>query len=356
MTFRALCEQVLPPDTRFLVLDMDRTVHFARNIGELLGWELTAFQCYGEDALERLEQTRGPGRFVWVKDQPGAVVQYVAAGARRWAYPGLFYLLWGKLPSRMPWMRRHVFDRFGPDPIRRIQRVPQMALMAHLEEASLPVLRSLTGRVLKRHEPDQVIDREDLAWVRERWPGITIVLASASPRPAVEEAAAFLGIDTFTFSTPKRINSGEAKVTELEGVCSGIFEPGVVSVGITDTGYGEDHCWAEHFTVVADINSDTPFPPVVSTTSPCRAIHSAQVLTAAELAKRAAGDSGYLDPRRRQAPPDAGLLVLEADQLRARVAHILDEIEALPRLEPKAAAFALSKLRETARALVRSAS
>ena len=34
------------------------------------------------------------------------------------------------------------------------------------------------------------------------------------------------------------------------------------------SGYGEDHCWVEAFTHVVDVNSRTPFPPLVPATRP----------------------------------------------------------------------------------------
>ena len=36
-----------------------------------------------------------------------------------------------------------------------------------------------------------------------------------------------------------------------------------IKVGITDTGHGEDHCWRDHLTALVDLNSTTPFPPIV---------------------------------------------------------------------------------------------
>ena len=78
--------------------------------------------------------------------------------------------------------------------------------------------------------------------------------------------------------------SRETKVQELEKKFPDIFKPWTCSVGITDTGYGEDHCWAHHFDVVIDINSTDPFPPIVRSTSPCHHIHSAEVLSRKENA------------------------------------------------------------------------
>jgi len=60
------------------------------------------------------------------------------------------------------------------------------------------------------------------------------------------------------------------------------LDPNVMTVGITDTSYGEDHAWTDYFKAVVDINSPNPFAPIVSADSPLREIHSAHVLTQAE--------------------------------------------------------------------------
>ena len=58
-----------------------------------------------------------------------------------------------------------------------------------------------------------------------------------------------------------RINSSYTKIEGLLARYPDLCDPGVITVGMTDTGYGEDHCWAEFFTHVVDVNSDTPFGP-----------------------------------------------------------------------------------------------
>jgi len=63
LAFSELHVRVLPTDTRFVVFDLDRTIHLGRNIGELLGWELCAYQTYGPDTLARMEERRGASRF-----------------------------------------------------------------------------------------------------------------------------------------------------------------------------------------------------------------------------------------------------------------------------------------------------
>lgn len=109
-----------------------------------------------------------------------------------------------------------------------------------------------------------------------------------------------LGADAICYSTRERINSGEAKIDKLREVCPRAFEPNAAVVGITDTSYGEDDCWAEYFSCVVDINSHSPFPPIVSQTARAEEIHSALVLTREEQRQRTDGESGYLDRRRAQ--------------------------------------------------------
>jgi len=90
-------------------------------------------------------------------------------------------------------------------------------------------------------------------------------------------AARELGFDDVIASKPGRINGGRAKLAELRARCPELNTPGSMTVGISDTGYGEDHCWTEAFTRVADVNSGSPFPPIVPATSPLRAIFSAHL-------------------------------------------------------------------------------
>jgi hypothetical protein len=96
-----------------------------------------------------------------------------------------------------------------------------------------------------------------------------------------------------------RHNASEGKVAKLLERYPEIADPNVETIGITDTGYGEDHAWASAFTKVADINSSAPFPPIITAASPLREIHSALLLTLNERQKRDSGDQNYLDPRRK---------------------------------------------------------
>ncbi len=357
ISFRELCQRAVPEETRYLILDLDRTVHLGRNMGELLGWELCAHQGYGLDRLREVEARRAPGRFFLDWRRPASMLRYLAITARAWALPGLFYLFCGKLPAHLEFTRRMSFRVFGPEPVAAVQQVPQTVLMHHLSTVPTSTLRMLAQRVWRRYGCDQVIEREDLDWLRSRCPQLRIVIASASPQPSLEVAAEALGVDDIVYSTVEehagylsspyqvgrlfqlgeprrmsgpgqgRINSGRAKVETLLARYPDLADPGVVSVGISDTGYGEDHCWVEHFTRVVDVNSSAPFPPIVPAASPVQEIHSAAVLTRSERARRGRGEAAYFDPRR--PPLTISDHVFTGAELIERLACVTDEAEAL---------------------------
>jgi hypothetical protein len=297
LAFRELCERAVPEETRLLVLDLDRTLHLGRNMGELLGWEISAHGAYGPAYLASLEPRRRAGRFYLDRRRPVGALRYLWSALRVWAAPGLFYLLWGKLAARVALLRRRSYLRFGPDPVQAVQRVPQAVLFRQMASLSAGTVRELSARVWRRHVADQTIDRDDLAWLRARCPGLRVVLSSASPREVVETAAAALGVDEVIGSTPERINGGRAKLAELRARFPELSAPGAVTVGVSDTGYGEDHSWTEAFTHVVDVNSSSPFPPIVPAGSPLRRIFSAPLLTRAEKEARARGEA-WSDPRR----------------------------------------------------------
>jgi len=375
LEFRELCRHAVPEDTRYLILDLDRTAHLGRNMGELLGWELVAYRAYGPRRLAELERRRPPGRFLLDWPRPAALLRYLAVGARMWAFPGLYYLACWKLAGEAELTRRLVFRHFGPDPVAAIQRLPQTALMHQMAAIPSSELRVLARRVWERHQGDQVIERSDLDWLRSRCPRIRIVIASASPQPTLEVAAAELGADDIAFSSleehagyfsapfrfprlvlrdrhPRRlsgpsqlrINSSRQKITTLFARYPDLADPDVVSVGVSDTGYGEDHCWVEYFSRVVDINSSAPFPPIVPASSPLREIHSAAVLTRTERARRSAGETAYLDPRRPSRPDRHR--ALEAAQLSRQLAPLAGEVEQLARrFEERATGLAEGRTR-----------
>ncbi|MCC6647310.1 MAG: hypothetical protein IT374_17275 [Polyangiaceae bacterium] len=316
--FRTLAERAIPRDTEHVVFDLDRTIHLGRNMGELLGWELAAEQAYGVDGCAALEEGRPRGRLLLAVRRPLGLLRYIAIGLRDWGVPGLTYFFWGKLAARREALRRRSFLRFGPEPVREVQRIPQTTLLSLLCGADEPRLRRLARAVWRRHAPEQVITREDVAWLRGWCPGVRVILSSASPEATVAVAAEELGVDDFAASTSGRapgevdapverlrgapravagpghvvINAGDAKIAHLARRHPRALARGARTVGVTDTGYGEDHAWADHFARVIDVNSDSPFVPIVRAGSPLVEIHSAAVLTREERA------TGALDPRR----------------------------------------------------------
>ena len=355
-SFRELCARVLTPKTRYLVLDLDRTIHLGRDLGQDLGWELCAYQGYGREHFGRIEDRQQSGKFLLDWDHPRKTAHYLARSLRIWAYPGVYYGLWGKAAARLDWLRRRGFRHFVGDPVQAAQRVPQLTLLRHLQTASEEVLRDLARHIWHRHEPDQVIDREDLDWVRSQWPQVEVVLSSASPKPTVEVAGEALGVDHVHFSTLDQINSGEAKVKRLRELCEGVGGPEVEVVGISDTSRGEDHCWAQHFTRVVDINSPTPFPAIVSSDSPLLEVHSATLLTKHERERRAAGHLGYLDTRRERLAPVQKKLELTREDLERRLGWLLTRVNALASAPGQITgdiAYRLAVLQEASANLVR---
>ncbi|MFO0554422.1 MAG: hypothetical protein U0271_38930 [Polyangiaceae bacterium] len=360
LSFREVCRRAVPTTARYVVLDLDRTVHLGRNMGELLGWEMCAHAGYGDAYLDELEGRRGMGRvFVARSDWLGSL-RYLWLGARTWGLPGLYYLLWGKAAAHAAPLRRQAFLRFGPEPVSAVQRAPQTALLCQMASLPLATLRELALRVWHRYEPDLVVQREDIDWLRRRCPGVTIIISSASPQPMLEVAAQALGVDDVVYSrveehdgflgapfdaswmtglpskphwlshpSQQRINAGRAKIDELLARYPDLADPKTESVGITDTGYGEDHSWAQLFTVVIDVNSTAPFPPIVEAGSPVRAIHSALVLTRSELQRRTPANQSYLDPRRGKRRLTAFTREFSRTDLQSIVGRVASEVDGL---------------------------
>lgn len=357
LSFRDLCARVLRAEHDYLILDLDKTTHLGRNLGELLAWELCAHEAYGESVAGHQARRWFGGRLVLDWSQPVKLARYLTAGARRWAWAGIYYLIWGKLASRIPALRRLAYRRFGPEPTTAVQRRPQMVALTHLATADETLLHDLARRVWRRHISDQVIDREDLDWVRSRSPGIQIILSSASPKAMLDVAVEELGADGATYSSTERVNSGRAKIARLREVHPRVFDPDVEVLAITDTSYGEDYCWTEHFTCVIDVNSPTPFAPIVTRSSPTREVHSAILLTREERRRRGDGDAAYLDPRRH----DRSLRVkveLDRDALSARLDALLYAINRVSRRVPNPPrrweiAYARTTLTEAARVMLR---
>lgn len=356
LSFRGLCARVLREEHDYLVLDLDKTTHLGRNLGELLAWELCAYEAYGESMAESSERRWFGGRLILDGSQPVKMARYLAAGARRWAWAGIYYLVWGKLASRIPALRRLAYRRFGPEPTTAVQRRPQMVALTHLATADETLLHDLARGVWRRHVSDQVIEREDLDWIRRRSPGIQIILSSASPKAMLDVAVEELGADGATYSTAKRINSGWAKIAGLREIHPRVFDTDSEVLAITDTSYGEDHCWTEHFACVIDVNSPTPFAPIVTRGSRTREVHSAILLTREERRRRSNGDPGYLDVRRED-DPRRRRVELDRDALSARLGVLLNAINGLSRRVPNPPrrweiAYARAMFSEASRAML----
>jgi hypothetical protein len=365
LEFRDLCRAVLTEKTRYLVLDLDRTFHLGRNMGELFGWELGAFKSYGPLYHEHKSYTGRDGRclvFDW--SQPLKMLHYIWRGAVQWAYPGLFYLLFLKMAWKHSFSRKRMFLRFGPRAVEHVQKVPLTALMHQSAGIPMTDLKTVVRHLWSRLAGDQVIFPQDIAWLREGYPGIKIIVSSASPQPLLEVVREQFGVDDVIFTEveechgllsaptdisplymqkkPLRIsppsmfrhNASAAKLARLLELHPDMADPLVESVGITDTSYGEDHAWANLFTRVADINSSSPFPPLKLVSSPLREIHSAMVLTQNEKARRLGGETGYMDPRRKAVAPRRGR-AFERAELEQLLEPIVRRVELLRELYPK---------------------
>jgi len=84
MSFRELCDVLLTGKTKYLVLDLDRTFHFGRNLGELFGWELGAFKTYGPEYYQLKSYRKKPGRFIMDWRHPLRTLRYFFRGAKEW--------------------------------------------------------------------------------------------------------------------------------------------------------------------------------------------------------------------------------------------------------------------------------
>lgn len=368
--FRELCEAAIPADSRYIVFDLDRTLHLARNMGEYMGWELGAYHSYGPEHLAQVESHRDTSRFLLSRNRPIASSRYIMRGARAWAYPGLHYLLWGRMAERFESSRQLRNRIFGAEPFTTIQSMPTLALLHELGGVPVDMAAELATRLLHRFAGDQVFDKADIAWLQARCPDARLILSSASPRPTVEAAANLLGFEDWLcaeieihdkrYSSPYqisplflhdeepqrlsspshyRLNAGRAKIRRLLERFPEMAHPEHEVIGMSDTWHGEDHCWTEHFDRVIDVNSTNPFPPLVIADSPLQEIHSAQLLTRLEREHRDDGEPDYVDPRRgeRLPKPDSG--DHDSESIAATLTELVADVEGLG-LQRRALAFA----------------
>jgi hypothetical protein len=329
LSFRELCEKVISDSTDYLVLDLDRTFHYGRNMGERFGWEIIGYQIYGEDFIRETQARQLEGRALLLRNRPLATFRYLLRGARLWAYPGLLYLFCVKIGMKYRASRRWVYEKFGVEAVEEVQQVPRIALMHQQADLPKTKLKELAEGLWHRHKKAQVIFPKDIAWLKQRFSGLKIIISSASPQPVLEVVRDSFEVDDIIytsieerdgyfssphvldplflrFNLPRRIappkaffqNASLAKISKLVERYPDICDEKTETVGITDTSHGEDHSWARYFTKVVDINSPAPFGPIISSFSPLQEIHSAHVLTAGELELRSQGVEDYLNPGR----------------------------------------------------------
>ena len=339
--------ELIPRDAQYVVLDLDKTVHFGVTIGEQLGWELIA----GGDATS--EDAPLTPYFSW--RAPLASARHLALGLSRWGLAGLLYAVTVRLGSRYDAWERLVMSRVGADYVDRVQTLLRHVLMANLAGLGRDQVARCVDRAWRRWEHRLVVTRGVIEAVRRGCPGLrAVLLSSASTTPTVAHAAARLGADGYVasdielypsgedevysapaavprwfrrgrpahFSRPGAVfhNAAENKVALLRMRYPEVFAAGAVSVGITDNNYDEDRSWPEHFAHTIALNSRYPFSPFVGTASPCRTI---RIVDAAPL------ESGGRDGRFRW----LGTLVpceIDASVLLARFGILeLGELEAL---------------------------
>ncbi|MFP4476662.1 MAG: hypothetical protein ACLFOY_13980 [Desulfatibacillaceae bacterium] len=342
--FRELCRRAIRPDTRYLVLDLDGTFHRGLNLGVFLGWELSAYEAYGLDYLRRVEGRRGKKMPVLKPGDPVAQLKYTLGGARRWALPGLSYNLQAKKAWHRPAARQALVKKYGLDAIHRILALPRIVMFHHMSRIPQEHVRELARSLWRRYADRQVIFPEDVAWVREQWPEMKIIVSSASPRASLDVVAEMFDVDDVVASEitehdgytdappvlhrlvarekPARFarpgdfvqNAHRAKIARLVEQYPDFLDSGVHTVGMTDTNHGEDYVWAEYMKCVVDVNGPDPFPPFVSPESPLEELHSARVLTGAERRRRDEGEEDHV-ARSRKSPPGPRR-VFVADEIR----------------------------------------
>ena len=301
--------ELVPDDAQYVILDLDRTVHFGVTLGEQLGWEaLTAAADTREGApLEPF--------FSW-RDHPVRSGRNLALGLRRWGLAGAIYATTVKLGDRYEGWQRLLASRLGASYVDRVQTMLRHVLMANVAGLTREQVDRCVDRAWRRWHHRQVVTRDAIDELRRRRPRLrAILLSSASTVPTVAHAAQQLGVDGFVasevdvyrvestevysapagvpiwfrkgrpefFSRPGAVvhNAAGNKVALLRERYPEVFASSATAVGITDNNYGEDRTWSEHFAHVVALNSRHPFSPFVTAASPCRTIQAADAVPAA---------------------------------------------------------------------------
>lgn len=301
---RPLIERVadiVPRDTRFVVLDLDRTVHLGVTIGELLGWEILT-----DPGLRRQLDTGPPLPFFTLRRPLDSAVN-LARGLRDWGLAGLMYASTVRLGNRWPRWDGLLARQLGTDYVDVVQSLMRGVLMAQASSFSEEELAIFAERAWRRTLHRLVIDRAVVDRIREHCPDLeAVILSSASTAPTVAHAAQQLGVDSWVassserhdeqgrslFATPASLprwlvrgpkgtlsrpgalfhNSSTGKVRLLHMHHPELFGAGSVTVGISDNNFGEDRLWPDYFTHAVALNSRHPFSPFVGRRSPCESV------------------------------------------------------------------------------------
>ncbi|MBI5843263.1 MAG: hypothetical protein HZB23_01185 [Deltaproteobacteria bacterium] len=312
LNFPDLCRKMIRPDTKYLVLDLDGTFHKRLNLGVFLGYELSAYQAYGLDYLLKVEEKRGLSPFVLKRRDAVGKARYVKIGATRWLVPGAIYYSLARLGWANHAVRRNLRRNLGPFAMDRLLALMRLGLMHQMASAPLSDVRLLVESLWRRYADLTVIEPEDIKAIRGEFSNLKIIVSSASPSVCLDvvrekypvHKVINLEIEVkngrtstphflhpvFGHGKPARIappaslreNAAQMKIDRLVELYPDFLDPGVHTVGITDTKHGEDQSFAEAFKCVADVNSPDPFSPLVSARSPLREIHSARVFTRKE--------------------------------------------------------------------------
>jgi hypothetical protein len=308
--FVAKVARVLPPDTQYVVLDLDRTVHVGLTIGECLGWEVLS-----HPGGPRPDDRDTTPYLAW--SRPLATASRLARGMKVWGLPGLVYALTVRLGDRWDGWHRMLVRRRGVDYVERMQALMRSTLMTTTAGYTHSELQAYAERAWQRWRSRLVVTRAAIDEIRRNCPQLRrIILSSASTEPTVAHAATELGVDGFvssavdiladggqrdggggardvytgpsglpTWITRRRPgllsrpgavihNAAENKISLLRARYPEVFARDAVSVAVSDNNYGEDRSWSDHFVHVVALNSKHPYSPIVAARSPCVSIQA----------------------------------------------------------------------------------
>ncbi len=340
--------EVIPSETDFIVLDLDRTVHRDVTIGEQLGWEMVADRSGSGGGNERLTP------IISLRHPLGTSCN-LAKAVVRWGPAGLVYAATVRAGERWPNWGRTLTSGLGVGYVDRIQGLMRTILMMNSAGYTKESLRRLAARAWHRWKPNQVVDRDVIVAIRAHCPRLKgVVLSSASTEPTVSYAAEELGVDGYIastvdayedsrgevlsapvgapawslrrrprfFSRPGAVvhNSAANKISFLRMQFPEIFDRGAVSIGITDNSYSEDSTWPDHFSQVVALNSRHPFSPYVRTSSPCQKLSVVDAAPAADAAAPSQPRAGLTARAYDAAQLAAAMVGFETERLEALMA------------------------------------